>query len=242
MKRLSALACVALALVLLASSARAENLTLAAGAGYKKLVTELCTAFTGKTGITVEQIYGNMGQVTAQAKMSGMVDVIVGDKTYLDGTDLKFAAEDEIGRGKLVAVVAKGVSLTEIGQIAEPAIKRIAMPDAKKAIYGRAGTEFLTASGLMDKVKDKLLVVATVPQVSAYVTSGEVEVGFINLTDALAIKDQVAKVIPIDEKLYSPILIVAKHLADLPHADAAKRFAEFLKTDAAKAIAEKHGL
>jgi molybdate transport system substrate-binding protein len=242
MKRLAVLVTLLLASFLFTAQARAESLTVASGAGYKKLVTELCATFTKQSGIEVEQIYGNMGQVTAQAKSSGLVDMVIGDKAYLDGTDLTFAAEDLIGRGKLVAVVAKGVEVTEIGRIAEPQIKRIAMPDAKMAIYGRAGTEFLQASGLMDKVRDRLLVVATVPQVSAYVVSGEVEVGFINLTDALAIKDQVAKVIPIDETLYSPILIVGKRLADAPHPAAAARFGAFLATDAAHAIAVKHGL
>jgi len=74
-----------------------EELTVAAGAGYKRLVEQLCTAFTAKTGLPVEQIFGNMGQITAQAKESSAIDFIMGDKSFLDATTLSFSEEHSIG-------------------------------------------------------------------------------------------------------------------------------------------------
>lgn len=228
---------------LLASNVYAgEKVTVAAGAGYKQMVKELATAFTEKTGIVVEQIYGNMGQTIAQAKNSGMVDCIVGDKSFLDKSRLVFSGMHEIGRGALVAVYAKGLAIKEPADILRKDVARVAMPDPKKAIYGRAADEYLHNSGLYDKVQSKLLVVATVPQASAYVLSKEVDVGFINLTDALSIRDKVGGVLPVDRRYYSPIVIVAADLASAPNANALKNFAEFLASDQARAIAEKHGL
>jgi molybdate transport system substrate-binding protein len=231
-----------------------DTLTIAAGAGYKKLVVALSTEYTKRTGADLRQIYGNMGQVTAQAEQSGVVDLVIGDKGYLDKTSLPFAAEYPIGKGKLILAVAKGVTLalpdegaildsaTAKALLTDPVVTRIALPDKKKAIYGRAATQFLASAGLSGTVQSKLLMVGTVPQVSAYLVSGEVDLGFINLTDALTIKDKVARLIPVDESLYKPILIAAKSLKGCPDPATAKAFGEFLATDAARAIAKTHGL
>lgn len=241
MKRLLASLC--LCLVLAAGQAlAAETLTLAAGAGYKQMVEDLAVAFTKETGVEMERIYGNMGQVTGMARESGKIDAVLGDKRFLDATDLPFNGESVIGKGVLVLVVAKGAPVSGLKDLTRPEIKRVAMPDPQKAIYGRAADEYLDSSGQRAALQDKLIVVATVPQVSAYVISGEVDAGFINRTDALAIQDKVARILAVDETAYKPILIVAKPLTGAPHAKALERFTAFLKGQAAKDIAAKHGL
>jgi molybdate transport system substrate-binding protein len=219
-----------------------EGLTVAAGAGYKRLVDELCTAYTAKTGVTVSKVFGNMGQITAQAQESRAVDFIMGDKQFLDATKLGFTEELTIGRGKLVAAVAKGVKIDNLDALTDAAIKRIAIADSEKAIYGHAAGEFLNHKGIWQQIQPKLLMVGTVPQVTAYVLTGEVDVGFINLTEALAIKDRVERIIPIDEKLYSPILIVAKRLRQSTNTKAAASFVTFLQSEEAQAMLKKQGL
>jgi len=232
----------ALALTSVPTVHAAEGLTVAAGAGYKRLVDELCTAYSTKTGVTVNKIYGNMGQITAQAKESGAIDFIMGDKQFLDSTKLSFTDELTIGQGKLVAAVAKGVKIDNLDALTDAAITRIAIADSEKAIYGHAAKEFLTHKGLWQQIQPKLLMVGTVPQVTAYVLTGEVDVGFINLTEALAIKDKVALIIPIDEKMYSPILIVAKRLRDSTNSNASASFVAFLQSEEAQSMLKKQGL
>ncbi|MGD9950445.1 MAG: molybdate ABC transporter substrate-binding protein [Desulfobulbus sp.] len=236
--------CIALALCLAftSSSWGEESLIIASGAGYKRLVKETCTAFTAKTGIQVQEIFGNMGQIVPQAKESGNFDFLLGDKHHLDGTDLTFSGEYVIGKGKLVVAVAKESKVQSLEDITNPLVTRVAMPDSKKAIYGHATTEYLQNKGLWEKLQPKLLIVGTVPQVSAYVVSGEVDMGFINLTEAMAIEPKVAKLIPVDEQFYSPILIVAKRLEQSPHAKSSEAFIAFLQSDEAKVLAQKHGL
>ncbi|MDD2465878.1 MAG: molybdate ABC transporter substrate-binding protein [Desulfobulbus sp.] len=232
----------ALCLALASASWAGDELIIASGAGYKRLVNEACAAYTAKTGLQVQQVFGNMGQIVPQAKESGNFDFVLGDKTHLDRTDLAFSGEYVIGKGKLVVAVAKESKVRSLTEITGPEVTRVAMPDSKKAIYGHAATEYLQNKGLWDKLQPKLLIVGTVPQVSAYVVSGEVDMGFINLTEAMAIEPKVARLIPVDEQLYSPILIVAKRLQQSPHTKASEAFIAFLQSDAAKAIAKKHGL
>ena len=125
-----------------------ETLNIASGAGYKRLVEQVCTAFTAKTGIQVQQVFGNMGQVVPQVKEGGNFDFILGDKSHLESTDLAFSGEYVLGKGRLVAVVAKGSAITSLDQLTDPSVSRIAIADSKKAIYGHAATEYLTRKGL----------------------------------------------------------------------------------------------
>lgn len=219
-----------------------ESLHIAAGAGYKRMVQELCSTFTAQTGIKVQQVFGNMGQIVPQVREGGDFDFILGDKRHLEAADLAFSGEYILGKGKLVAVVAKGSTLTSLDDLDAPEVSRIAMADAKKAIYGQAAAEYLVSSGMQEKIQEKLLIVGTVPQVSAYVVSGEVDVGFINLTEAMAIEERVARLLPVDENLYSPVLIVAKRLQQSPHGQASAAFITFLESAEAHALIQGHGL
>ena len=229
--------------LLLPPGLRAEDgLTISAGAGYKRLVEQLCTAYTAKTGVQVQQIFGNMGQVTAQTKESGSVDFIMGDKSYLDTAELAYAGEYVIGRGKLIAAVAKGVNINSLDDLNDKAVTRIAIADSKKAIFGHAATEFMTRKGLWEQIQPKLLVVGTVPQVTAYVVSGEVDIGFINLTEAIPIEGKVGHLLPVDENLYSPILIVAKRLQQSKNLKAAESFIAFLQSGEAQVMIKQQGL
>ena len=220
----------------------AETLTIASGAGYKRLVDQACTAFTAKTGIQVQRVFGNMGQVVAQVRESGNFDFILGDKAHLESTGLAFSGEYVFGKGKLVAAVAKGSKITNLDQLTEVTDNRVAIADPKKAISGHAATEYLKNKGIWEKMQPKLLVVGTVPQVSAYVLTSEVDVGFINLTEAMAIEKKVGLLLPMDENLYSPILIVAKRMQQSPHSQAADAFLAFLQTDEARILIKQNGL
>jgi len=125
--------------------------------------------------------------------------------------------------------------------LTKPEVKRVAMPDAAKAIYGIAGQEALAKAGLADALKAKLLIVATVPQVMTYVVTGEVDAGLANLTDTLGQAGQIGGYFVVDQALYSPISIGAGVLAGQQTPEAAA-FLGFLTSPQGKDLARKHGL
>lgn len=239
MKRLFA---VLILVLILPGMARAENLTVAAGAGYKKLVTDLAAAFETAGGRKVDLIFGNMGQVTTQAKTSGAIQIVVGERSFLDKADLSLIAFTEIGQGVLVVAWPRSKSLSNLADLARPDIRRVAMPDPAKAVYGIAGNECLNRAGLADQVKDKLLVVATVPQVTAYVLTGEVDAGLTNLTDVLDLGERIGGYLKVDPALYSPISIGAGVLPGGQNREAVAAFTAFLASPRGQELARKHGL
>lgn len=229
--------------LLLVHPALAETLLIGAGAGYKRPVSELSAAFEKKTGIRVEQIYGHMGGVISQAKQSGQVAVIFGDLSYLSKAEgIAFSKFLPLGDGRLVVAWPKGSDLKSPAALTEPRFARIAIPDTKSAIYGIAATEFIQRNNLAAALKDKLQVVATVPQVSAYLISGEVDAGFINLTEALGIKDKIGGYLELDQNYYNRIRIVGGVVEGFGEQPAVLQLQQFVETSEARSILEKHGL
>jgi molybdate transport system substrate-binding protein len=235
---------VPIALFLCQSLAFAETLTLAAGAGYKRPLSEVIEAYETSNGGKIDQIYGNMGQIMMQAEASGNIALIVGEEAFLKtSSGLKFSSFQAIGEGVLVIAYGKKFRLQQPEDLLKPEIEKIAIPDEKHAIYGKAGKEFLRKTKLLDKIENKLLVVSTVPQVSAYLISGDVEAGFINLTDALYIKDRIGGYLIPAPTMYSPIKLVIGVITGYEENTEVKKFLSFLNADPkAKQILEKAGL
>ena len=230
-------------LFLCQSLAFAETLTLAAGAGYKRPLSDIIQAYQRSGGSKIDQIYGNMGQVMMQAKAGGNIAFIVGEETFLKSSGPEFVSFHSVGDGVLVIAYGRRLKLERPEDLLNPEVAKIAMPDEKHAIYGKAAKEFLQKTGLMDRIREKLFVVSTVPQVSAYLVSGEVEAGFINLTDALYIKDKLGGYLTPDASTYSPIKLVLAVIKGYEENPEAKKFLNFLEADPkVKEILKRAGL
>ncbi len=242
MKRLPVTLLLALLLVLPSVATASDSLVVASGAGYRKMVDALAAAYEAQAGPSVDRLYGNMAQTLAQAKSGGVVDLVLGARYFLDKSGIAFVDIRSLGRGRLVVACARGLSFSSAKDLLDPSVQRIAIPDTKRAIYGRAAMEYLQGTGLYDQLQDKLIMVATIPQVASYVVTGEVDMGFVNSTHVLAIQDKIGGWGPAEEDKYEAIDIVAGVTPDAPHQDKLRPFLDFLGTDKAKSIIVSFGL
>jgi molybdate transport system substrate-binding protein len=214
-----------------ASLAAAETLTLGAVAGYRRMLEEVLKGYEHKTGRKIDQVYGHMGQIIMQAKASESIGIIVGELSFLKSSGLEFAGFTDIGQGVLVLAYSKNVTLVSAQDLNKPEIEKIALPDARQTIYGKAAVEFLQEAGLFGKIQDKIITVATVPQVSSYLISKDAEAGFINITDAIYIKDSIGGWVVVDKTRYSPIHLVIGVLIGFEYKPETRQFLEFMTTD-----------
>lgn len=60
----------------------AQDLMIAAGAGYKKPLMEIINNYK-RSGQRIDAIFGNMGQISNQARQSNIA-VLIGDKNFLE--------------------------------------------------------------------------------------------------------------------------------------------------------------
>ena len=122
------------------------------------------------------------------------------------------------------------------------AVKRVAMPDPKAAVYGRAAKEYLDGSGLAEKIAGKLNVVSMVPQVMSYVSRAEMDAGFVNLLAARQGKDKIGGFVAVKEG-YEPIRMTAQPVKGTAgEADDVKAFLTWLGSSKADAVLEKFGV
>jgi molybdate transport system substrate-binding protein len=169
------------------------------------------------------------------------VGVAIGDQSFLEGSTL-FESFTPLGHGRLVMIYNK-YPIKGYDELSRQKIVYVAMPDPKKAIYGRAAAQFLERSGMQEKLSHKMIVTATVPQVSSFVIAGSAEAGFVNITDAIAMNESIGGWLEIPENLYDPIVIgmaVTKGWSDKPEVAA---FITFMKEDSsARKILAQYGL
>jgi len=239
-------AALVLFVLLLPLAAHAQNtdegrLLVAAGAGYRRPVTQLLEGFTQASGIRAEGSFGNMRQIEAQARQNPDIAVLIGDRVFLEPMGL---ADDWqfLGAGKLVLVAAKGLAIESIDDLRDARFARIALPDRERAVYGRAATLCLERLGLAQVLAERLLEVQTVPQVGAYLSTGEVDAGFVNLTEALALREYTGQQLEAPQQCYTPIELSAGIIKGKSDTAALRAFIEYLNSPAAREILARHGM
>ena len=229
------------ALWLTSLPALAGDLVVVAAAGYKRPVLDLIERYRATTGQKVVGGFGNMQQISAQAQASPDVGLMLGDEAHL--RDLPFIASlTPLGVGKLVLAWPKGkAALATDADLLAAGVGRIACPDAQKAIYGIAATEWMKSKGLFEALKPKLIEMATLPQVTSYLISGEVDAGFVNITDAMGAGDKIGGYRVI-ESGYAPIRIVAGVIKGYEGNPQVKGFLTFMGSPEAAAILKGYGI
>ena len=241
MSKYRAFVLAAVAVFFSASAVAADTLLLAAGAGYRKPVLELLQNFTQVSGIHAEASFGHMKQIETQAQQNGDIAFLIGDRVFLEPMQLS-ERYLPLGQGRLVLVVARGQSIASLQELQEPRFRRIALPDRVRAVYGKAAATCLQRLGLEQLLADRLLEVATVPQVSTYVATGEVDAGFVNLTEALALGERVGARLEAPASCYDPIELSVGVVKGRGDSAAARAFIDYLATPAARQVLERHGL
>lgn len=232
----------AIMLLSVSNLAFSAELLIVSGGGYKKPMQAIIAEYQAQTGKQVDASFGNMRQITSQAQASSKIALAIGDEKFFNQTQDLFSNSLPIGEGKLVIAWAQNSpQIKTPADLKNPQISRIALPHPKKAIYGRAATEWLKAEKLETELQDVLLQASTIPQVSSYLVAREVDAGFINLTDAIGLGQRIGGY-TILENGYSPIKIVAATVKGHENNPELKAFNNFLASDKAKQIFNQFGL
>lgn len=230
--------------LLFAGTAAAE-VTVTTGAGYVKMVQALVDAYQSQTQAKVGTAFGgNVGQMLAQVREGGKVNLVISDGLQKFSNELKeLKTGVKLGDTPLILAWRKGIVLTGPEDLDKSDVKRVAMPDPKAAVYGRAAKEYLASSGLDKKLGDRVNIASTVPQVMSYVVRGEMDAGFVNLVAARGNKDKIGGFTAVKDG-YKPVLMTAVPVQDLKAQDKAdvEAFMAFLASDKATPILNKFGV
>jgi molybdate transport system substrate-binding protein len=218
-------------------------LSITTGAGYRMMLEKLCAAYRADGG-TVEEMYGgHIAHMLTQIRQGNGVKIVVSDKGTLDATaqGLEFDQYENLGDTLLVLAWRKGINLKTPEDLTLPEVKSVVHPDSQAAIYGRAAKAFLESSGLGQKISAKVQVVSSVPQVLAYLVSGEMDAGFVNRAVIMNNTDKIGGSMEISGG-YPSLNMVAAVVKGQGNDPEVKKFLNFLKTPQAKSILKNNGI
>lgn len=235
-------------LLLVATTAHAEKITIAAAADLKFAMDEIVAGFKkSRPGVETQVVYGSSGKFHTQIQQGAPFDLFfsadIGFPRELakQGQAASQVRSYAIGRIVLWSTDMDATKMT-LAALTNPKITRIAIANPKHAPYGKRAEEALRASGLWDTLQPKLVFGENISQTAQYVQTGSAQVGIIALS--LALNPELSKrggfyLIP--GNLHNTLeqgYIITKFGANKP---LAKQFADYMGSKQARAIMTKYG-
>jgi molybdate transport system substrate-binding protein len=159
------------------------QITAAVAANMRFAMEDLKADFRKSTGKEAKTVYGASGKLAAQIRNGAPFDVFV--SADMDFPDSLHAWGDASVKarpyayGKLVLWTIKDLDLEKgLVLLTEPGVAKIALADPKLAPYGREAVKALQRSGRYDKALPKLIYGENISQVTQYILTGNVDIGF----------------------------------------------------------------
>ena len=246
----------ALALVLLlAAPALAEapgkTVSVAAAANLKTAAEELKKGFEAEQpDVEVTLTLGASGTFFSQIQNGAPFDLFLSaDREYpakVIAAELGAPADEHVyAFGKLVAWLppASTLDLDEKGltALADPGVKRIAIANPAVAPFGRATEAALEASGVIDAVKEKLVMGTSVAQAAQFATTGAADVAFLPYSLTFGKELSAGRVFQVPEALYPRIEQSGIVLSSSKEPVLARAFLAFITGEKGRAILAKYG-
>ena len=222
------------------------TLNVSAAASLQEAMVELEEKFKEvEPNVKLELNLGSSGSLQQQIEQGAACDVFISagqkqmtalaDKDLLlDGTNKTLLTND------LVLVTGEDKEIKDLDTLATDKVEKLAIGDPESVPAGKYAKEVLDNTKLYDKVENKLVLAKDVKEVLSWVQKGNADVGFVYLSDATGV-DDVDVVLTTDDDSHSEIAYPVAVLKDSKQAKVAQQFEDFLLSDKAQNILEKHG-
>lgn len=233
--------------LLAAGAAFPADLTVSAGASLTNAFNDIGKEYEkANPGTRVLFNYGSSGSLLRQISRGAPVDVFASaDLETMDRAELqKLIVRDtriNFVANKLVVVVPgdSSVQIRSLADLATPDVKRIGLGTPESVPAGRYAKEALELAGQWEVLKDKYVFGQNVRQVLDYVARGEVDAGFVYLTDAALMQDKVK--VALQAQVKQPILYPIAAVKGGGNEKGARGFIAFVKSDTGRKILAKYG-
>lgn len=228
-------------------TARAADLNVYAAASLSDALKEIARTYASATGDKLGFNLAASSALALQIKHGAPADVFFSaDEAKLDdlakagllATDTRRA----LLSNTLVIVVnaSNGAAVAAPADLAQPAIARLALAETATVPAGIYAREWLTKTGLWEKVSARVVPTENVRACLAAVEAGNADAGIVYKTDALlSRKAKIAYEVPAaaGPKISYSVAV----LKDAPHPAAARQFAAYLAGPEARAVFVKYG-
>lgn len=237
-----------ISVLVLATPAHAEKITIAAAADLKFAMDEIVASFKQTNAEDdVEVIYGSSGKFHTQIRQGAPYDLYfsadIAFPRALAQAGLAASEVKPYAFGRIVLWSAgMDASKMTLESLLDEKVTRIAIANPRHAPYGKRAEEALRAARLWEKVEPKLVYGENIAHTAQFVQSGNAQVGIIAL--ALAVNPELSGkggywLIP--DELHEPLeqgFIITKRAAGNV---LAQRFSDYMVSNPARAVMRKYG-
>lgn len=237
----------ALFLLLFATPAHADQLTVSAAASLTDAFSNIAPAFeAAHPGVEVVLNFASSGALYRQIEQGAPVDVYASaNPQWMDRAQAKGLLEPgsrrTFARNALVLAVPRDnpARIEAMDDLTADRITTVAVGTPETVPAGNYARTALIAAGLWDTLQPRFIFAESVRQVLDYLRRGEVDAGFVYATDAVQAADRVLVVadIPLETPVAYP-LAVLREAAD---ASLARAFVAFVTGPQGRAILAQQG-
>jgi molybdate transport system substrate-binding protein len=226
----------------------AAEVQIASAADLKFAMDEIVAAFRQvHPDDKIDVIYGSSGKFHTQIQQGAPFDLYfsadIAFPRELEKRGLSVGPTRSYAIGRIVLWSnTRDASRMTLADLADPAIRKIAIANPRHAPYGKRAEEALRSAGLWERLQDKLVLGENIAQTAQFVQTGNAEVGIIALSLALnPVLAAAGGYHLIDDNLHEPLeqgFIITKRAGNNALASA---FADFMGGRAARAIMIRYG-
>ena len=160
---------------------RRPELLVGAASSLEPLLGELAERFERDNEVEVTFVFSASGTIAQQIEQGAPIDVFASaNAAFMDRLELKGllapGTRSLFGRG-LLALVRPDGSRRGTGLLADA--ERVAIANPEIAPYGTAAKALMQSNGVWDEIKDSIVFGESAVQVLQFVTTGEVDFGFV---------------------------------------------------------------
>ncbi|KXS36355.1 MAG: molybdate transport system substrate-binding protein [Methanohalophilus sp. T328-1] len=227
--------------------ADSDEITVSAAASLTESYGEIVKQFEADNpDIDVNLNLAGSGSLRMQIEGGAPIDVFASASqkhmNILDTKDMiDTGSRRDFARNSLVMIVPAGTNQIEnIEDLDSEEITKIAVGDPNTAPVGRYAKQGLEEAGLWKAIEGKTIFAENVKQVLVYVERGEVDAGFVYMTDAQTSESNNIRIVgevPVDADISYPVAI----LADSEDKEASQEFIDFVTGAEGKRILEEYG-
>jgi molybdate transport system substrate-binding protein len=238
-----------------AAAARAAEarrpLAVAAAANLEAVLPELKAGFEAEhPGVEVRATMGASGSFFAQIRNGAPFDVLLS----ADAEYPRKLVEAGLGREEDLALYATGTLVVwapagtrldlerrGLAALTDPAMRKLAIANPAVAPFGRAAEAALRAAGVLDAVRDRLVLGESVAQAAQFAQSGAADAALVPLSITFAPALRAGKVFAVPPELYPPQPQAALALPGARDRELGRAFVRFVAGPRGRAILSRHG-
>ena len=228
-----------------AVAAQPPGLVVSVATSAYDALDEIAVLYRAATGVTLALNAGGSNTLARQIVEGAKAGLFISaDETQMDSVEkagrIVAGTRTRLITNELAVVVPKSTFDFELSRVLEGSISRLAMGEPGAVPAGVYGRKWLEHEGAWQRVEAKVIPFPTVRAVLSAVENGRVDVGIVYRTDAATSAVRIVGRISAKDHPYLDIAYPAAVIVG-PHEAGARRFLDFLKGPAARAVFDRRG-